>query len=238
MRIDSNQKNKIMNFKELQKEIEKNAEQGMDTQLFAESDNSIKDLITYILSTREDQEIVKNIRILINQSAFPFMETIYNSLLFQLDDVDIKIIIDDKCKDVESILKEFSKLHIDSKNVKINNTEACIRFAIIVDDNDYIVQSSTNSDKFKVQANLNCYKKCKHIYKWIKQFDEMFDKLKSLEDKNKVWFECHLPELNHEVIQADFDKENITDIIQKYKKYKECISKLTKYKECISKLTK
>ena len=111
-----------MNFKELQKEIEKNANKGMYTQLFAESDNSIKDLITYILSTKEDQEIVKNIRILINQSAFPFMETIYNSLLFQLDDVDIKIIIDDKCKDVENILKEFGKLHIDSKNIK-NITE-------------------------------------------------------------------------------------------------------------------
>ncbi len=215
-----------MNFKELQKEIEKNANQGMYTQLFAESDNSIKDLITYILSTKEDQEIVKNIRILINQSAFPFMETIYNSLLFQLDDVDIKIIIDDKCKDVENILKEFSKLHIDSKNIKISNTEACIRFAIIVDDNDYIVQSSTNSDKFKVQANLNCYKKCKHIYKWIKQFDEMFDKLKPLEDKNKVWFEYHLPELNHKDIQVEFEREIIDDIIQKYKKYEECISKL------------
>ena len=57
-----------MNFKELQKEIEKNANQGMYTQLFAESDNSIKDLITYILSTREDQEIVKNIRILIRRN--------------------------------------------------------------------------------------------------------------------------------------------------------------------------
>ena len=211
-----------MNFKELQKEIEKNARQGMYTQLFAESDNSIKDLITYILSTRENQEIVKNIRICINQSASPFIETILNGLLFQLDDADIKIIIDDKCKDVEKMLKEFGKLHIDSKNIKINHTEAYIRFAIIVDDNDYIVQSSTNSDEFKIQAKLNCYKKCNHIYKWIKQFDEMFDKLKPLEDKDKVWFEKYLHELNHKDIQADFDRELIDDIIQKYKKYKEC----------------
>lgn len=212
-----------MNFKELQKEIEKDANQGMYTQLYAESDNSIKDLITYILSTREDQEIVKNIRILINQSAYPFIKTIINGLLFQLDDADIKIIIDDKCKDVENILKEFSGLHIESKNIKINDTELYIRFAIIVDDNDYIVQSSANSDRFKVQANLNCYKKCNHIYKWIIQFDEMFNKLKPLEDKYKVWFEYHLPELHHEDIQADFDREIIADIIQKYKEY---ISKL------------
>lgn len=74
-----------MNFKELQKEIEKNANQGMYTQLYAESKDSIKDVITYILSTRENQEIVKNIRILINQSASPFIETIMNGLLFQLD---------------------------------------------------------------------------------------------------------------------------------------------------------
>lgn len=154
-----------MAFKEIKTEIEKNANQGMYTQLFAESDNSVKDLITYILSTREDQEIVKNIRILINQSASPFIETIMNGLLFQLDDADIKIIIDDKCKDVEKMLKEFGELHIESKNIKINDTEAYIRFAIIVDDNDFIVQSSTNSDKFKVQANLNCYKKCNHVYK-------------------------------------------------------------------------
>lgn len=38
------------------------------------------------------------------------------------------------------------------------------------------------------------------------------DELKPLEDKNKVWFEYYL----------------IGDIIQKYKKYKECISKLEK----------
>jgi len=183
-----------MNFKELQKEIEKNANQGMYTQLFAESDNSIKDLITYILTTRENQEIVKHIRILINQSASPFIKTIINGLLFQLDDADIKIIIDDKCKDVEKMLKEFSELHIESNNIKINDTEAYIRFAIIVDDNDYIVQYSANSDRFKVQANLNCFKKCNHIYKWIKQFDEMFTKLKPLEDKDKVWFEKYLHE--------------------------------------------
>lgn len=212
-----------MNFKELQKEIEKNAKQGMYTQLFAESDNSIKDLITYILSTREDQETVKNIRILINQSASPFIETIMNGLLFQLDDADIKIIIDDKCKDVENMLKEFSELHIDSKNIKINHTEVYIRFAIIVDDNDYIVQSSTNSDKFKVQANLNCYKKCNHIYKWIKQFDEMFDKLKPLEDKDKLWYEKYLPKSINDCLQDD--------TIQKYKDY------ISKLEDKIEKLT-
>ena len=224
LRMDSNQKNKIMNFKELQKEIEKNANQGMYTQLFAESDNSIKDLITYILSTREEQEIVKNIRILINQSAFPFIETIMNGLLFQLDDADIKIIIDDRCKNIENMLKEFGELHIDSKNIKINNTDVFIRFAIIVDDNDYIVQSSTNSDRFKVQANLNCCKKCTHIYKWIKQFDEMFDKLKPLEDKDKIWFKKCLPELNHEDIQAEFDREIIREIINTNKQLKNKIT--------------
>ena len=208
--MDSNQRNKIMNFKELQKEIEKNTKQGKDIQLFAESDNSIKDLITYILSTREDQEIVKNIRILINQFAFPFMETIYNSLLFQLDDADIKIIIDDRCKDIENMLKEFGKLHIDSKNIKIDHTRSCVNFAIIVDDNDFIVQSLANDNGIKVQASLNCNKKCNHIYKWIKQFDELFDKLKPLESKDKVWFEYYF----------------IDDIIQKYKQYKKCISKL------------
>ena len=41
---------------------------------------------------------------------------------------------------------------------------------------------------------------------------QLFDELKPLEDKNKVWFEYYL----------------IGDIIQKYKKYKECISKLEK----------
>lgn len=41
---------------------------------------------------------------------------------------------------------------------------------------------------------------------------QLFDELKPLEDKNKVWFEYYL----------------IDDIIQKYKKYKECISKLEK----------
>lgn len=224
LRMDLNQKNKIMNFKELQKEIEKNANQGMYTQLFAESDNSIKDLITYILSTREEQEIVKNIRILINQSAFPFIETIMNGLLFQLDDADIKIIIDDRCKNIENMLKEFGELHIDSKNIKINNTDVFIRFAVIVDDNDYIVQSSTNSDRFKVQANLNCCKKCTHIYKWIKQFDEMFDKLKPLEDKDKIWFKKCLPELNHEDIQAEFDREIIKEIINTNKQLKNKIT--------------
>lgn len=224
LRMDSNQKNKIMNFKELQKEIEKNANQGMYTQLFAESDNSIKDLITYILSTREEQEIVKNIRILINQSAFPFIETIMNGLLFQLDDVDIKIIIDDRCKNIENMLKEFGELHIDSKNIKINNTDVFIRFAIIVDDNNYIVQYSSNSDRFKVQANLNCYKKCTYIYKWIKQFDEMFDKLKPLEDKDKIWFKKCLPELNHEDIQAEFDREIIREIINTNKQLKNKIT--------------
>ena len=138
LRVDSNQRNKIMNFKELQKEIEKNANQGMSTQLFAESDD-IKDLITYILSTREDQEIVKNIRIFINQPASPYIETIYNGLLFQLDNANIKIIIDDRCEDIENMLKEFGKLHIDSKTIKINDTEPNINFGIIVDDNDYIV---------------------------------------------------------------------------------------------------
>lgn len=224
LRMDSNQKNKIMNFKELQKEIEKNANQGMYTQLFAESDNSIKDLITYILSTREEQEIVKNIRILINQSAFPFIETIMNGLLFQLDDADIKIIIDDRCKNIENMLKEFGELHIDSKNIKINNTDVFIRFAIIVDDNNYIVQYSSNSDRFKVQANLNCYKKCTYIYKWIKQFDEMFDKLKPLEDKDKIWFKKCLPELNHEDIQAEFDREIIREIINTNKQLKNKIT--------------
>ena len=224
LRMDLNQKNKIMNFKELQKEIEKNANQGMYTQLFAESDNSIKDLITYILSTREEQEIVKNIRILINQSAFPFIETIMNGLLFQLDDADIKIIIDDRCKNIENMLKEFGELHIDSKNIKINNTDVFIRFAIIVDDNDYIVQYSSNSDRFKVQANLNCYKKCTYIYKWIKQFDEMFDKLKPLEDKDKIWFKKCLPELNHEDIQAEFDREIIKEIINTNKQLKNKIT--------------
>ena len=102
-----------MNFKELQKEIEKNANQGMYTQLFAETDNDIKEIITYILSTREYQEIVKNIRIFINQPASPYIETIYNGLLFQLDDADIKIIIDDRCEDIGNMLKEFGKLHID-----------------------------------------------------------------------------------------------------------------------------
>ena len=222
--MDSNQKNKIMNCKELQKEIEKNANQGMYTQLFAESDNSIKDLITYILSTREEQEIVKNIRILINQSAFPFIETIMNGLLFQLDDADIKIIIDDRCKNIENMLKEFGELHIDSKNIKINNTDVFIRFAIIVDDNNYIVQYSSNSDRFKVQANLNCYKKCTYIYKWIKQFDEMFDKLKPLEDKDKIWFKKCLPELNHEDIQAEFDREIIREIINTNKQLKNKIT--------------
>lgn len=224
LRMDSNQKNKIMNFKELQKEIEKNANQGMYTQLFAESDNNIKDLITYILSTREEQEIVKNIRILINQSAFPFIETIMNGLLFQLDDADIKIIIDDRCKNIENMLKEFGELHIDSKNIKINNTDVFIRFAIIVDDNNYIVQYSSNSDRFKVQANLNCYKKCTYIYKWIKQFDEMFDKLKPLEDKDKIWFKKCLPELNHEDIQAEFDREIIREIINTNKQLKNKIT--------------
>ena len=224
LKMDLNQKNKIMNFKELQKEIEKNANQGMYTQLFAESDNSIKDLITYILSTREEQEIVKNIRILINQSAFPFIETIMNGLLFQLDDADIKIIIDDRCKNIENMLKEFGELHIDSKNIKINNTDVFIRFAIIVDDNDYIVQYSSNSDRFKVQANLNCYKKCTYIYKWIKQFDEMFDKLKPLEDKDKIWFKKCLPELNHEDIQAEFDREIIKEIINTNKQLKNKIT--------------
>lgn len=213
-----------MNFKELQKEIEKNANQGMYTQLFAESDNSIKDLITYILSTREEQEIVKNIRILINQSAFPFIETIMNGLLFQLDDADIKIIIDDRCKNIENMLKEFGELHIDSKNIKINNTDVFIRFAIIVDDNNYIVQYSSNSDRFKVQANLNCYKKCTYIYKWIKQFDEMFDRLKPLEDKDKIWFKKCLPELNHEDIQAEFDREIIREIINTNKQLKNKIT--------------
>lgn len=222
--MDLNQKNKIMNFKELQKEIEKNANQGMYTQLYAESNNSIKDLITYILSTREEQEIVKNIRILINQSAYPFIKTIMNGLLFQLDDADIKIIIDDRCKNIENMLKEFGELHIDSKNIKINNTDVFIRFAIIVDDNDYIVQYSANSDRFKVQANLNCCKKCNHIYKWIKQFDEMFDKLKPLEGKDKIWFEYHLPELNHEDIQAEFDREIIREIINTNKKLKNKIT--------------
>ena len=33
-------------------------------------------------------------------------------------------------------------------------------------------------------------------------------------------------ELNHKDIQADYERELIDDIIQKYKKYKECISKL------------
>lgn len=190
--MDSNQKNKVMNFKELQKEIEKNTSQGMYTQLFAETDNDIKEIITYILSTREEQEIVKNIRIFINQTAFPFMETIYNSLLFQLDDVNIKIIIDDRCKDVENMFKEFGKLHIDSKNIKINDTESNINFAIIVDDNDYIVQVSPYSDRLKIQANLNCHKTHKQLHEWIKQLDEIFDELKPLEDKNKIWFEYHL----------------------------------------------
>ena len=33
-------------------------------------------------------------------------------------------------------------------------------------------------------------------------------------------------ELNHKGIQADYERELIDDIIQKYKKYEECISKL------------
>lgn len=186
LRINFNQKNKTMNFKELQKKNEKNAKQGKFTQLFAESDDDIKDLITYILSTREDQEIVKNIRIFINQSAFPFMETIYNGLLFQLDNANIKIIIDDRCEDIENMLKEFGKLHIDSKNIKINDTETNINFGIIVDDNDYIVQVSPYSDKLKIQAVLNCHNNHKHLHEWIKILDEIFDELKPLEDKNKV----------------------------------------------------
>lgn len=51
----------------------------------------------------------------------------------------------------------------------------------------------------------------------------MFTKLKPLENKGKLWFVYHLPELAHEDIQADFDREIIADIIQKYKDY---ISKL------------
>lgn len=43
-------------------------------------------------------------------------------------------------------------------------------------------------------------------------YTQLFDELKPLEDKNKVWFEYYL----------------INDIIQKYKKYKECINKLEK----------
>ena len=35
-------------------------------------------------------------------------------------------------------------------------------------------------------------------------------------------------ELNHKDIQADCERELIDDIIQKYKKYKECIDKLKK----------
>lgn len=217
-----------MNLKELQKEIEKNANQGMYTQLFAESDD-IKDLITYILSTKEDQEIVKNIRIFINQPASPYIETIYNGLLFQLDNANIKIIIDDRCEDIENMLKEFGKLHIDSKNIKINDTESNINFGIIVDDNDYIVQVSPYSDKLKIQAVLNCHNNHKHLHEWIKILDEIFDELKPLEDKNKVWFEYHLPELNHKDIQADFDRELIDDIIQKYKKYEECNNRLKKW---------
>ena len=217
-----------MNFKELQKEIEKNAKQDKFTQLFAESDDDIKDLITYILSTREDQEIVKNIRIFINQPASPYIETIYNGLLFQLDDANIKIIIDDRCEDIENMLKEFGKLHIDSKNIKINDTESNINFGIIVDDNDYIVQVSPYSDKLKIQAVLNCHNKHKQLHEWIKILDEIFDELKPLEEKYKVWFEYHLPELNHKDIQVEFEREIIDDIIQNYKKYKECIDKLKK----------
>lgn len=175
-----------MNFKELQKEIEKNAKQDKFTQLFAESDDDIKDLITYILSTREDQEIVKNIRIFINQPASPYIETIYNGLLFQLDDANIKIIIDDRCEDIENMLKEFSKLHIDSKNIKINDTESNINFGIIVDDNDYIVQVSPYSDKLKIQAVLNCHNKHKQLHEWIKILDEIFDELKPLENKIEI----------------------------------------------------
>lgn len=35
-------------------------------------------------------------------------------------------------------------------------------------------------------------------------------------------------ELNHKDIQVEFERELIDDIIQKYKKYKECIDKLKK----------
>lgn len=212
------------------KEIEKNAKQGKFIQLFAETDSNIKEIITYILLTKEDQEIVKNIRILINQFASPFIETIYNGLLFQLDDADIKIIIDSRCKDIENMLKEFGNLHIESKNIKIDHTGACVNFAIIVDDNDFLVQSLTNDNGIKIQANLNCNKKYKcfheYIYKYIRQFDKLFNKLPSLENTNKNWFE-----LNHKDIQISFDREIIhkiesikqDDVIQKYKEY---ISKL------------
>ena len=227
-----------MNFKELQKEIEKNAKQDKFTQLFAESDDDIKDLITYILSTREDQEIVKNIRIFINQPASPYIETIYNGLLFQLDDANIKIIIDDRCEDIENMLKEFGKLHIDSKNIKFNDTESNINFGIIVDDNDYIVQVSPYSDKLKIQAVLNCHNKHKQLHEWIKILDEIFDELKPLDIKDKVWFEYHLPELNHKDIQVEFERELIDDIIQKYKKYKECIDKLKKKIDILTEETK
>lgn len=58
------------------------------------------------------------------------------------------------------------------------------------------------------------YKLQKEIEKNANQgmYTQLFDELKPLEDKNKVWFEYYL----------------INDIIQKYKKYKECINKLEK----------
>lgn len=43
-----------------------------------------------------------------------------------------------------------------------------------------------------------------------------------------VYSNYHLPELNHKDIQVEFERELIDDIIQKYKKYKECIDKLKK----------
>lgn len=54
-----------------------------------------------------------------------------------------------------------------------------------------------------------------------------FKKLQKEIEKNAK-FEYHLPTLNHKDIQVDFERELIDDIIQKYKKYKECISKLEK----------